>query len=327
MITSPSMMGAMRDQADNRVFHIVGAGGPLSGSISRTDVLPTGFNVCGFGSTYTDLTNGAVYINEGTNVNLYWTPSGYNQPGIFGGWDDFRGVLLAALSDTVAGVQLASGVRLFGAGVDEIDGGGVVSIGEGGPVLRLTSSATANLPAALGLGIDASVPFQPDTHGPLVVDSLFTVVTDLLTKRVFQGFIGTAANALVSPVTGSTVTLTLVQDDVAGVMFDSALTDAAGLMAPHNKSDEAATLLVTAAGVDLGVDISAVATYQRMRVEISRAGVMTIFKDKIQIGQILAALDANEETAPVLLVSGTTSAVDIIDVKYFGAWGVRPQGA
>ena len=325
MITSPSMMGAMRDQADNRVFHIVGVGGPLSGSISRADVLPTGFNVCGFGSTYTDLTNGAVYINEGTNVNLYWTPMSYSGPGLLGAWDDFRGVTLAALSDTVASVLMGSGIRIFGAGLDETDGGGVVTPGLDGTVLRLTSSATTNLPVALSVG-GSTVMFKPGIHGPLVVDSLFTIITDLLTKRVLLGFIGTAADGLVSPVTGSTVTLTLVQDDVSGVMFDSALTVATGWMLPHNKADEAASVLTTTSGIDTGTVVDAVGTYQRMRVEISAAGVMTAFRNKIQIGQISASASTTVAVAPVLLISGTSSAIDVMDVKHFGAWGSRVQG-
>lgn len=324
MITTPSMMGALRDRADNNVFDLVGAGGPLSGSSSRTDFLPTGFNVAGKGSTYRDVTNNVMYINEGTKTALYWTPISFTQQNLLGCYSDFRDAVGKAHADTGTNYNIpGSGVRVFGSGIDETDSGLVVTLGANGAVARLTSSATATaLPAALGFGSSTAL-FDPATNGPLVVDCKFTVVTDLLTKRVFVGFTGTTADALVSPVTGSTLTLTLVQDDVSGVMFDSAMTAATRLFAPHNKADEAASILTTATGVDTGVAVAAVGTYMRYRVEISPTGVMTVFLDGVQVTQISASASATVDLSPVLLLSGTTTAVDAIDIKHFGAWGTR----
>lgn len=328
MITHQTMMGALKDQADNNVFHLVGTGGPLSGSSSRADYLPTGFNVAGFGSTYTDLTNGAVYVNEGTKTNLYWTPISYDQAGVLGWRSDFRDGVGKANSDTGATATIpGSGIRVFGSGIAEIDSGLAIAIAEDGAIGTLQATATTGgLLAALGVGITTSVPFQPDRHGPIVVDALCAQSAAITTRRFFIGFLGTAADALANPVTGSTITITLVQDDLAGLTFDTDLTDADRLFAPHNKSDEAATILTTATGVDTGVDVAAAGTYQRFRVEISAAGVMTCFVDKIQVTQISASLDVDEEVAPVLLICAPTTATKAMLVKYFGAWGVRASG-
>jgi hypothetical protein len=314
----------LREAADLGIFQLVGAGGPLSGSSSRADFLPTGFDMAGFGARYYDTTNGVMYTNEGTRTNLYWTPTYFPQIGLIGTYTDFRDGAGKAHSDTGTNYLIpGSGVRVFGSGIDETDSGLVITQGANGAVGRLTSSATATaLPAALGFG-GSTVLFDPATNGPLVVDAKFTVVTDLLTKRVFLGFTGTSADALVSPVTGSTLTLTLVQDDVSGMMFDSAMTAATEIFAPHNKADEAASILTTATGVDTGVVIPAVGTYHRWRVEISPTGVMTVFINAVQVTQIAASASATVDVSPVLLLSGTTTAIDAIDIKFFMTWGSR----
>lgn len=316
MITSPSMFGALRDRADNGVLDLVGIGGPLSGTSG------TGVNVAGFGSTYTNLSNGLRYWNENLASSPYWTPLHFVHKGILGFHTDFIDGTGSALASTTASVTLASGLRIFGAGQAVSDSGLVVSFGADGAIARATSSATTNLPLALGF-LGSTVPFDPATNGPLVVDADFTVITDLLTKRVFLGFVGTAADGLVSPVTGSSTTLTLVQDDVSGMMFDSGMTAATRIYAPHNKVDEAATIASSAAGVDTGVNVSAVTVYQRWRVEISPAGVMTCFINKAQVASINASASPTVDLAPVFLISGTSSAVDVMDLKRFSTWASR----
>lgn len=318
-----NIQGMLKEMGDAGVFRMVGLGGPLSGSVSRADFPPTGLGMAGYMATYRDLTNGVEYYNEGTKDNLYWTPTNFVQTGLLGTWSDFRDGVGKANADTAASVLLGgTGIRVFGLGVAQTDSGLVVTLGANGAVARLTSSATTNLPAVLGF-MGSTVPYDPATNGPLTVDAKFTVVTDLLTKRVFLGFVGTAADGLVSPVTGSTLTLTLVQDDVSGMMFDSGMTAATEIFAPHNKADEAASILSTATGVDTGATVAAVATYQRWRVELSAAGVMTVFINGVQVTQISASSSTTVDLAPILLVSGTSSAVDILDVKHWATWGTR----
>jgi len=267
--------------------------------------------------------NKVTYINEGTLASPYWTPVSFDQAGLLAWATDFRDGLGKAHADTAGTATLVgSGIRVHGQGIAETDSGLVVTIGEGGPVAALTTTDEAAHLAALSVG-GTTPPFQPDTHGPLVIDATVTMDTAITLRSLFIGFLGSIADALDPPVTGNATTLTLVQDDLAGLVFDAGLTDADGLFAPHNKSDEAATILTTATGVDCSTAFPAAATYQRLRVEMSAAGVMTCFADKVQITSIAAALDVDEEVAPCLLARSTSAAVKTMNITRFATWGSR----
>ena len=324
MITTTSMWAEHKDRVLNGVFNLVGSGGPVSGSaFSISGVRPTGLGVAGYGSRYLNLSNGVEYWNEGTILSPYWTPIDFNHPALLAFQDDFRNGVGEALTATNTNALLArSGIRIHGDGLSEVDSGAVVTFAEDGPILTLTTTDEVNHLVVLSQG-DTNPIFQPDRHAPLVADVLFTSVSAITLRRYFLGALGTIADALVSPVTGSTTTLTLVQDDVAGMFMDAALTDAAGIFLPHNKSDEAASIATTATGVDTGYDVEAAATYQRWRIEINSAGVLTAFKNKVQIGQISAALDADEELALAFLIASTSTAVKSCIVKKVAFWGQR----
>src|SRR5438045_2316848 len=70
MIVNASLWGALKDQVNNDVFHIVGDGAPTSGT-SGSGVL-----FAGPGSTYTDFTNSILYINTNTKASPTWTVIG-----------------------------------------------------------------------------------------------------------------------------------------------------------------------------------------------------------------------------------------------------------
>jgi hypothetical protein len=269
-----------------------------------------------------DYTNGVLSVNEGSSASPYYTPVGFDQRPLFGVWTDFRDNGGEALADTDAAHTIpGSGLRVFGDGLAETDSGLVVqTAGEGGKAGRITTNA-ANA-KGIAIGMDASV-MQPDQHQLLVLDVRLTNVSAITLRRMFMGFLGTAADGLVSPATGSTTTITLVQDDLAGLFFDVGLTDADRLFAPHNKSDEAASIATTATGVDTGTDIATAGTYQRLRVEISAGGDMRCFVNKALVTTIVDALDADEEVTPVLCVFSTSSAVKSIDVSHFATWAYR----
>lgn len=269
-----------------------------------------------------DTTNQVLFINEGSLASPYWTPVTYDNPALFGVHSDFRDGVGKAVANTDAAVFLAgSGIRIFGQGVAETDSGAVVqAAGEGGQgLIRLTT--TNEVAHTIAMGMAAGV-MQPDQHQLLVIDAILTHVSAVTLRSMFMGFVGTAADALDPPVTGATVTITLVQDDVAGVMFDVGLTDATGLMGCHNKSNAAATQDLTG-GRDTGVDISAAATEQRIRVEINAAADMRIFSDKVEIFKQAIALDVDEECSPVLVMEATTAATKDVDVRRFDAYAYR----
>lgn len=275
-------------------------------------------------SLYVDTTTDVLYINEGTLASPYWSPINYRQRGLLAVETDFRDGVGKAVADTAASATVTgSGLRIFGQGVAETDSGLTVAFGEGGPVASmLTTDEAAHLLAISGFGSTAIM--QPDVHGRMVIDATVAMSSALTNRAFFIGFLGTCADALDPAVTGSATTLTLVQDDLAGLFFDSGLTNADGLFAPYNKSDAAASIATTATGVDCGVDFPAAGTYTRLRVEIAADGKMTCFKDKVQITSIAAALDVDEEVQPVLYVESNTTAVTTMLCKHFAAYTSRP---
>lgn len=268
-----------------------------------------------------DRTNGVLYVNEGTTLSPYWTPVGYDQAALFGVHTDWRDGAAMAVSDTSGGLKVpGSGVRIFGQGSAEVDSGVVVqTAGEGGILGRMTTTNEAA--HLIALGMDAGV-MQPDQHQLMVIDVEFTNVSAITDRAMFCGFLGTAADALDPAVTGATTVATLVQDDLAGLWFDSGLTDADRIYGVHNKSNAAATQDLTADG-DTSTDIAAAGTYQRLRVEIAADGDMTCFVDKVQVYSQAIALDVDEECSPVFYLESNAAAIKTADVRRFAAWAYR----
>ncbi len=264
------------------------------------------------------------YINVGTLASPYWQPLGFDQYGILGIQTDFRSGLGKAVADTATTATIAdgTGVRVHGQGIAETDAGLTVAFAEGGGVASLIATNEDAHVAALSHG-DTTPQFQPDTHGPLYIEADLSISAALTNKMAFVGFVGTIADALDPPVTGATTVLTLVQDDLAGLFYSAGLTDGDRWFAPHNKSNEAATIATTATGVDTGVDVAAAGTYQRVRVEISQSGVMTCFINQVQVSRIAASLDVDEEVSPVCLVGSLTTATATMLLRRFAAWGHR----
>lgn len=269
-----------------------------------------------------DTTNGVLFVNEGTRTSPYWTPTSFNQAPLWGVFSDFRSQVGIAVADTATEFIIPdSGLRVFGQGLAETDAGLVVqTAGEGGNVGRCTTTDEDG--HVIAIGMEAGV-MQPDQHQLLVVDCEVTQVSAITLRAMFCGFIGTAADALDPPVTGSTVTATLVQDDLAGLHFDVGYTATSRYYAVHNKSDEAASQTVNTGSRDTGVDVSTAGTYQRLRVEINATGGMTAFINKAQVFSLATALDADEEVSPVLALESTSAAVKSMDVKRFAAWAYR----
>jgi hypothetical protein len=273
------------------------------------------------GGLLVDTTHGVVFVNEGTSLSPYWTPAPLDQWPLWGVNTDWRSQLGIAVADTGTEIILANGIRIFGQGLAETDSGIVVqAAGEGGNVGRLTT--TDEDAHTIAIGMEAGV-MQPDQHQLLVVEAEVAHVSAITLRAMFLGFVGTAADALDPPVTGSTVTATLVQDDLAGLFFDVGFTDADRYYAVHNKSDAAASQTVNTGSRDTGVDVAAAGTFQRLRVEIDATGGMTAFINKAQVFSLAAALDADEECSPVLCLESTSAAVKSLDVRRFATWAYR----
>ncbi len=274
------------------------------------------------GGVYWDRDNGPTFVNEGTLASPYYTPTSYDQAGLFGINTDWRDGVGKALADTAAAsILVGSGARLFGQGIEVNGDSGAVAnaAGEGGTVMRL--HATNEDAHTIAVGMAAGV-MQPDTHKLLVVDVELSMVSAITARALFVGFLGTAADALDPAVTGATTVATLVQDDLAGLWMDAGLTDADRLFGVHNKSNADATQDLTVDG-DTSTDLAAAGTFQRFRVEIAADGDMTAFVDKTQVYTQAIALDIDEECSPVVYMETLTTATITFDCRRFSTWAYR----
>lgn len=294
------------------------SGPPVSGT-SGTKV-----GQAGPGEFLWDVSNGVMYVNEGTKASPYWSPAGYDQAPLFGVHTDWRDGVGVALAGTTMDVTIAgSGVRVFGDGHADIDSGAVANTaGEGGTTMRLTTTNEAA--HIIAIGMDAGV-MQPDQHQALVLDVELTNVTAITSRAMFIGFVGTAIGAFVAPVTGATTVATLVQDDLCGIHQSTGYTDGDALYLVSNKSNAAATQDLTAAG-DLSTNLAAAATYQRFRIELHRTTTVVkaiAFVDKAQVGTVADALDEDEECSPVVALESLSAANVAMDVRRFATWATR----
>lgn len=305
---------------------LANAGPPASGTSG------TGAGVVNPGALCVDGSNGVVYFNEGTRGSPYWTPTSFHQSGIFGVYDDFRGLGAGkALADTAATATLASGLRVFGQGIEvNGDSGLVAGAGVEGQAALGVLHVTDEVSHLSAIGTDAGI-MQPDQHERLVVDVEFTDNVDILTSSVFLGFVGTAANALDPALTGATTVATFVQDDLCGLYSDSSMTDVDGVFAVAEKSNVGGTQT----GLTAVADRAAAGTYQRWRIEVGSTGIATAFVNKVQVATIPGAtganthstststLDADEEVSPVFYVENSTTTTRTANIKRFAAWGSR----
>ena len=277
------------------------------------------------GDLYTDTSTYTVYVNEGTQASPYWTPVSYSQPGIRAVFSDFRDTTdVIAVAGTTMSTELNSGIRVFGDGAADDDSGlTVANVAEVGNVATILTTNEASHIIALGMGEHEVANIQADTNGPAVIDVTFSHIAAITARATGIGFIGTLADALVEPVTGASTTITLVQDDVALMFQDSGLTDADGIFLATNKSNAAATVATTDAGVDLSQTIAAAATYQRWRVELAEDGDITCFINKVQVGTTAIGLDIDEEHAPVFYVASNAAAAKSATVKQVAIWYQR----
>jgi len=293
------------------------AGPPASGTAGTF----AGSDLLEAGALLWDLANGVMYVNEGTNLSPYWTPTTINQRGLFGVDTDFRDRGGKAIGDVTATLTIpGSGLRVFGQGVEVADSGLVVqTAGEGGALGRmLTTNEDAHL---LAIGMSAGV-MQPDQHGQLVLDVELTMVSAITARSLFVGFLGTAANALDPAVTGATTVATFVQADIAGLWMDAGLTDADRIFGVHDKGGAASTQDLTVDG-DTTIDLAAAGTEQRFRVEIGADGNMRGFIDKALVYTRAIALAVDQEVSPVVYLETQATAVISADVRRVSMWANR----
>lgn len=328
----PRIVTAGGFQVRNGVRFSSGTGFPISGTAG------TGLDRDGqgmpTGSIYLDETSGVEFVNEGSQTSPYWTPVSFNQRGLVGVNTDWNGASGRAGSATTDNSIDSNGVKYFGQGIEvnDADTAMTVSYPIGGPLLTFGTTNETNHSSSLGLGGTAGL-WKPGTNGTMVVDINFTGITDILTRAFILGFQGDAngaqEEALDPIITGSTTTLTFsavgsAGDNLAGLVMDSRLTAASTIFAFNNKADAAATQTTAAAALTTAATVAAAATYNRWRVEITSAGVMHCFVNKVLVKTVSAALTTTVAHKPVFqMVNTTTTASLQCGIRRFGAWAAR----
>ena len=282
------------------------------------------------GALCQDTTNMSLYMNEGTKASPYWSPlsSVYGNGGGFNGGARMVSLQhsdVVAIGGSNASDTLPSGVRVFGQGHAENDSGliDVEASGAVGPLKQIITTNEVSHTIALGMGTSTAI-HQPDTNGDIIIDIEFSNNTAITNRSLFCGFIGTAADAEEEPATGSSTTITLVDDDLVGAFLDTGLTDSDGIFFVSNKSNAAADVETTGSingqAVDISETIPAAGTFTRWRVQCNKTGGVTFFIDKVEKAHNSSALDADEELFPVFMLGSNATSVQKVDIKRFSIW-------
>jgi len=282
--------------------------------------------------TYADMVGGAPTVSPGDYVKVLSTGITYLctapeefQPvsdvrqGRRSYWTNFADLVGEPLAETDAAVYLVgSGLRVHGQGIEVNDSGMSVAYGLDGAIATCTTTDEDGHTIALSFGGNTEM-WTPAANGPYEVEALVTNSSAITLRAMFIGFAGAFADALDPVVTGSTVTLTLVQDDLQGLFFDASLTASSRWFNTHNKADAAASQAVTATGLNTGVDVAAAGTYQRLKVRIEANGTMKTYIDGVQVGEIFGAAATTVAVNPVLYLESASAAVKTMLVKEFWA--------
>lgn len=293
---------------------IIGSGFPRSG--------PSGTSAgvrAAPGIEYQDYKYGTKWINTGTLASPYWEMVG--DPGVGRTWGMRLNPHIAgtAISDTGTSNVRADGWTALGDGIAEADSGVLeLAATEGGRALRLTASATSGKLIAMAPAVVTNAgPWQADQHYHGIIDVEVAHDTAITARREFLGMVGLAAVGLVSPITGATVTATLVQDDLSLLHMDTGYTAADHYMVASNKSDAAATVAVT----DTGVVKAAAGVFDRLRAEFNldpadaTKVIAEFYVNKVRVAVDTDALDENEEHNPVFGIVSLASATKIADIR------------
>ncbi len=302
-------------------------GFPKSGTADQT--LDRAGSALPKGSILIDKNSGCVFQNEGDENGSYWTPVSKQQHGLYGFYTDFRDGVGKAVADTAATATVAgSGLRIHGSSIADTDAGLTIAQSVNGAIASLITGNENPDAAVLSFGSDTNPLFQPSLSQVIVMDVNVAQSSAITNRSFFAGFLGSAADAIAAPITGSGTTISFANtysDEIHGICFSTGLTDADGLFCVHDKANANASIATTATGVDPSLTKAAADVYERFRVEIDADGAVRMFKDKVQIATFAAATAAPTTALhPVIVQNTLTTANATALLKHFSAWGARP---
>lgn len=280
------------------------------------------------GSIVVDYASGVAFVNEGTVASPYWTPLNFTQRGLHGWYTDFRDAVGKAVADTAATATVGgSGLRIHGSSVADTDSGLTVAVSDAGCIASLVTGNENPDATVASFGSGTTPLFKPNVNGPIVIDAMIAQLTAITSRSFFFGFLGSAADAIAAPITGSGTTISFAatySDEICGLCFTTGLTDADGWFAVHDKANTNASIATTATGVDPGITKAAGDVYERLRVEVDADGGVRMFINKVQVASFAAATQTvGTGLHPVIVENTLTTANATALIKHYGAWGSR----
>jgi hypothetical protein len=147
-------------------------------------------------------------------------------------------------------------------------------------------------------------------------------MNNLDTKTIFVGFSDDCAATALSPVTGSTVTLTLADSDLCGFTLDAGLTSDEEWHCVHNGGS--ATGVTVSTTVGSGVDAVA-GEWDVLRVEIEVDGTARWYINGVLEKTLEGAVAPAVKFGGYAMVEATGAAieeldVDLLAVEYYRDW-------
>jgi len=281
------------------------------------------------GAICLDKLNNVLYRNEGTKASPYWSPEHLRTSiGLRGVAAQLNGGEGGGTTERGIGVTTASTivghhVRVYGEGIAETDSGIASAGASGASTSNLTTTNEDVHTIALSMG-ESGHTLTPATHGPIVIDIDYTN-NALDNRSIFLGFQDLSIDALIEPCIGATATITFNNvsstcDNIAGMFLDTALTRTTNYFLVHTKADAAATFATSASfgGATNGVGVVAdAATFQRLRMQVSAAGNITAFINKVEVGTVVGAMKVDEPIVPLFCLGAGDANVAQANVKHF----------
>lgn len=185
---------------------------------------------------------------------------------------------------------------------------GVVAVAKTGGWVRISG----NDEDGKGVAIATETVMTAASNGTLIAEARVELPA-LTARNAFFGFSALAADDIAEPVTGSTVTLTLTPDHLAGFVLDSQLTAGTVWHLPY----KGGTTSGPTASTSVTSGIAAVAAEADiLRIEIDPNGTTRWYVNGVLEQNVVGAVSPTALLAVVCGVWGTTTTAADMDVDY-----------
>jgi hypothetical protein len=220
---------------------------------------------------------------------------------------------------TAASRAFGSSLRVIGQGIAEADSGVVAVDAVSNGVVRLTTTDEA----AHTCGVVTSTMLAASLNGTIVGEWRIEL-ENLDTKTVFVGFTDDVADTALSPVTGSTTTLTLGDSDLIGFVLDAALTSDEEWHTAHNGGS--ATGVTVSTSLTTSVDAVA-AEMDVLRVEIDPNGTGRWYINGDLVKTLAGAVSTTVKLGGVAIVQAAGAGIETADLDYMRITASRDWNA